>query len=122
MAHEIPAWMDYYDGSRLNGFKGFAYLTAGRPAEARAALSDALSALDLDAVKQRAVFLTDLATTHVREGEIDQGAELASQAAVELTRAGYATSKERLREFRDLVKPWQDRASVKELDERLALL
>lgn len=60
--------------------------------------------------------------TYVHEGEIDQGAELASQAAVELTRAGYATSKERLREFRDLVQPWQDRASVKELDERLALL
>jgi phosphoglycolate phosphatase-like HAD superfamily hydrolase len=53
--------MDYYDQTRLNGFKGFAYLAAGRPDEARSALSDALAALDTDAVKQRAVFLTDLA-------------------------------------------------------------
>ncbi len=122
VAHELPAWMDYYDQTRLNGFKGFAYLAAGKPDEARTALSDALAALDVDAVKQRAVFLTDLATTYVHEGEIDKGSELASEAAVELTRAGYATSKERLREFRDLVQPWHDRASIKELDERLALI
>jgi transcriptional regulator with XRE-family HTH domain/tetratricopeptide (TPR) repeat protein len=122
VAHEVPAWMDYYDRTRLNGFKGFAYLAAGRPDEARTALSEALDALDTSAVKQRAVFLTDLATIHVHEGEIDQGANLAGEAAVELTRAGYATSKERLQEFRDLVQPWQDRASVKELDERLALI
>jgi transcriptional regulator with XRE-family HTH domain len=122
IAHELPTWMDYYDQTRLNGFKGFAYLAAGRPDEARSALSDALAALDTDAVKQRAVFLTDLATTYVHEGEIDHGSELANEAAVELTRAGYATSKERLREFRELVQPWHDRASVKELDERLALL
>lgn len=106
----------------LKGFKGFAYLTAGKPAEARTALSEALAELDASAVKQRAVFFTDLATIHVHEGEIDQGAELAGQAAVELTRVGYATSKERLQEFRDLVQPWHDRASVKELDERLALI
>jgi transcriptional regulator with XRE-family HTH domain len=122
VAHEVPAWMDYYDQTRLKGFKGFAYLTAGKPAEARAALSEALAGLDASAVKQCAVFLTDLATIYVHEGEIDQGAELASQAAVGLTRAGYATSKERLQEFRDLVEPWHDRASVKELDERLALI
>jgi hypothetical protein len=35
-----------------------------------------------------------------------------------LTRAGYATSKQRLQEFCDLVEPWHDRASVTELDER----
>jgi hypothetical protein len=44
VAHEVPAWMDYYDQTRLNGFKGFVYLAAGRPNEARAALSDALRA------------------------------------------------------------------------------
>jgi hypothetical protein len=27
-----------------------------------------------------------------------------------------------LHDFRELVRPWQDRASVKELDERLALI
>ena len=72
--HEVPVWMDYYDVTRLQGFKGFAYLKAGRPDEARAALSEALSGLDGHAVKQRAVFLTDIATTYVDEGEVDKGA------------------------------------------------
>jgi len=121
-AREVPTWMDYYDATRLKGFKGFAYLAAGKPTEARTALSDALSSLDAGAVKQRAVFLADLATTFVYESEVDRGCELAGEAAVALTKAGYATSAERLHEFRELVRPWQDRASVKELDERLALV
>ncbi len=121
-AHEVPAWMDYYDATRLKGFKGFAYLAAGKPEEARNALGDALSSLNVGAVKQRAVFLADLATAFVYEGEVDKGCELAGEAAVALTKAGYATSAERLHEFRELVRPWQDRASVKELDERLALV
>ena len=112
----------HYDATRLKGFKGFAYLTARRPEEARATLSDALATLDGGAVKQRAVFLSDLATTFVHEGEVDRACELAGEATVALTRAGYATSAERLHQFRELVRPWQDRASVKELDERLALV
>jgi hypothetical protein len=85
-------------------------------------LGEALSGLDGHAVKQRAVFLTDLATTYVGDGEIDKGAEVAAEAADALSKAGYATSAERLHEFRALVQPWQDRESIKELDERLALV
>lgn len=83
-------------------------------------LSAALASLDHGAVKQRAVFLADLATTHVKDGEVDKGCELAGEAAAALATAGYATSADRLREFRTLVDPWQDRASVKDLDELLA--
>jgi transcriptional regulator with XRE-family HTH domain len=119
-AREVPTWMDYYDATRLKGFKGFAYLAAGQPEEARTVLHDALSRLDGGAVKQRAVFLADLATTYVHDGEVDKGCELAGEAAVTLSKAGYATSAERLHDFRELVRPWQDRSSVKELDERLA--
>ena len=41
--------------------------SAGKPEEARTALGEALSGLDDHAVKQRGVFLTDLATTYVRD-------------------------------------------------------
>jgi hypothetical protein len=92
LGHEVPVWMDYYDTTRLQGFKGFAYLKAGKPDEARTALVEALSGLDGHAVKQRAVFLTDLATTYLHEDEIDKGAEVAAEAADVLSRAGYATS------------------------------
>jgi transcriptional regulator with XRE-family HTH domain len=118
--HEVPAWLDFYDATRLNGFKGFAYLAAGKAGQARTALDTALFALDAGAVKQRAVFLTDLATTYVREGEVGRGCELAGEAAAALATAGYATSAERLHEFRALVRPWQDQTAVKDLDERLA--
>jgi hypothetical protein len=121
-AKEIPTWMDYYDATRLNGFKGFAYLAAGQVDQAETALQTAVACLDGGAVKQRSVLLTDLATAYVHEGEVDKGCELASEAAVTLTRAGYETSAERLREFRQLVRPWQDRGSVKDLDERLGLV
>ena len=121
-AKEIPTWMDYYDVTRLNGFKGFAYLAAGRVGQAETALQTAVACLDAGAVKQRSVLLTDLATAYVHEGEVDKGCELASEAAVTLARAGYETSAERLREFRQLVRPWQDRGSVKDLDERLGLV
>jgi transcriptional regulator with XRE-family HTH domain/tetratricopeptide (TPR) repeat protein len=121
-AKEIPTWMDYYDATRLNGFKGFAYLAAGQVDQAETALQTAIACLDAGAVKQRSVLLTDLATAYVHEGEVDKGCELASEAAVTLTRAGYETSAERLREFRQLVRPWQDRGSVKDLDERLGLV
>jgi hypothetical protein len=114
--------MDYYDATRLNGFKGFAYLAAGQVDQAETALQTAVACLDVGAVKQRSVLLTDLATAYVHEGEVDKGCELASEAAVTLTRAGYETSAERLREFRQLVRPWQDRGSVKDLDERLGLV
>ena len=121
-AKEIPTWMDYYDATRLNGFKGFAYLAAGQVGQAETTLQTAVACLDAGAVKQRSVLLTDLATAYVHEGEVDKGCELASEAAVTLARAGYETSAERLREFRQLVRPWQDRGSVKDLDERLGLV
>src|SRR5918995_1236781 len=121
-AKEIPSWMDYYDATRLNGFKGFAYLAAGQVGQAETTLQTAVACLDVGAVKQRSVLLTDLATAYVHEGEVDKGCELASEAAVTLARAGYETSAERLREFRQLVRPWQDRGSVKDLDECLGLV
>jgi transcriptional regulator with XRE-family HTH domain len=121
-AKEIPTWMDYYDATRLNGFKGFAYLAAGQVGQAETTLQTAVACLDAGAVKQRSVLLTDLATAYVHEGEVDKGCEIASEAAVTLARAGYETSAERLREFRQLVRPWQDRGSVKDLDERLGLV
>jgi hypothetical protein len=50
--------------------------SAGKPEEARTALGEALSGLDDHAVKQQAVFLTDLATTSVRGLRAASGMEL----------------------------------------------
>lgn len=115
---ELP-WFDYYDETRLEGFAGYAALQAQRYDQARDALNTALHQLPRGSVKQRTVFLTDLATTSLREGDLDAACDTAGDAAEELQRAGYATGFGRLREFRAEVEPWSSSRAVSALDDRL---
>lgn len=120
-AQDDPEWMDFFDRARLDGFKGYSYLSVGRPAEAREALTRTLNALTDDAQKQRAVTLADLAATQVQVGEIEAAAQLA-QAALQVTvEERYATAAERLLEVRAALEPFRRHATVVELDEALRL-
>lgn len=121
LAADLP-WFDYYDATRLAGFAGYTTLQAGRLDEARAALADALGSLPRTAVKQRAVFLADLATVELRAGDLDKACGIAGDAADQLRQAGYATGAGRLREFRAAVDPWKTATPVRTLDEQLAAL
>lgn len=118
---ELP-WFDYYDATRLAGFAGYATLRAGQYDDARAALTDALRSLPRSAVKQRAVFLSDLATVELRGGDLDHACRIAGDAAEQLYQAGYATGASRLREFRAAVDQWKNSRPVRRLDEQLAAL
>jgi hypothetical protein len=118
---QLP-WFDYYDGTRLDGFAGYAELHAGRFKESRTTLAAALDTLPLAAVKQRAVFLCDLATVHLHDGDLDEACRTAAEASDHLHRAGYATASGRLREFRAAVQPWNASTAVRALDEQLAVL
>lgn len=120
-AHE-PPWFDYYDPTRLAGFAGYASLRAGRLDDAAASLDDAVQRLPRLAVKQRAVFLADMATVKLRSGDLDHACHIAGDAAEQLHQAGYATGAERLREFRAEVNPWKTSIPVRALDDQLALL
>jgi transcriptional regulator with XRE-family HTH domain len=115
-------WFDYYDATRLAGFAGYATLRAGRLNEARTTLTDAITKLPRTAVKQRAVFLADLATLELHGGDLDHACRLAGDAAAQLHRAGYATGSGRLREFRTAVDQWKTSVPVRTLDEQLATL
>jgi len=109
LSAELP-WFDYYDATRLAGFAGYATLRAGRHDEARAELGTALGKLPRAAVKQRAVFLADLATVELHDGNVDHACKIASDAADQLHQAGYATGAGRLRELRTALDPWQKTA------------
>ncbi|MDQ1675722.1 MAG: hypothetical protein QOC93_866 [Actinomycetota bacterium] len=115
-----PAWFDYYNAARLDGFKGAALLAAGRTNDARLTLRSALRNLPSGAVKQRSVFLADLATTNLRAGELEEACRLATRAGETLRQAGYATGTGRLREFRALVEPWKHHPAVRTIDAQLA--
>lgn len=114
------AWFDYFDDTRLAGFAGYVELRSGRFEQARATLASALDRLPEEAVKQRAVFLCDLATVHLKSGDLDQACGVAGEAADQLHRAGYATGSGRLREFRTAVHPWVRAPAVRTLDEHLS--
>lgn len=120
--HEDLPWFDYYDAARLAGFAGYANLRAGRTDEARTALTEALGHLPRTAVKQRAVFLTDLAAVRLHDGDLDEACRTAGDAADLLHRAGYATGFGRLREFRATVEPWRSSSHVRALDDQLATI
>lgn len=119
-----PAWFDYFSGDRLDGFRGRALLQLGRSEDARAALTAALRGLGSGAVKQRAVFLFDIAASHLggETPDVDRACALAGDAAMTLAMAGYATGDSRLREFRSQVQPWEHTSAVVEFDERLGAL
>jgi transcriptional regulator with XRE-family HTH domain len=119
-----PAWFDYYSAERLHGFRGYTLLKVGRADEARQVLTTALAGLPPAAVKQRAVFLMDIASSHISGDapDVDQACDLAGDGAASLALAGYATAGDRLREFRAQVRPWDHTSAVRNLDERLAEL
>lgn len=114
-------WFDYYDEHRLAGFAGYSNLQAGRYGQAATELDNALG-LPLSAIKQRSVFLTDLATVHFHAGDLERACQVAGDATDELCRAGYATGVGRLREFHDLVSSHSSTPAVRVFSERLATL
>jgi transcriptional regulator with XRE-family HTH domain/tetratricopeptide (TPR) repeat protein len=118
---DLP-WFDYYDSPRLSGFAGYALLHAGKFEESRTALTTALGRLPREAVKQRAVFLTDVATVELACGDLDKACATAGDAADQLRLAGYGVGFGRLRDFRGSLVPWTDSAPVRALDEQLAAL
>jgi tetratricopeptide (TPR) repeat protein len=118
-----PPWFDYYSGDRLDGFRGRALLQLGRSEEARVALRTALRGLGPAAVKQKAVFLLDVASSYLGAApDLDQACHLAVDAAGALAMAGYATASTRLHEFRGQLGPWEHTSAVVNLDERLGAL
>lgn len=86
-----PAWLDFYDASRLTGFSGFCQLAAGRPGRAAEALEHNLRGLTPAAGKQRSITLADLAGARARQGEYEESTRLLEAAVDQLGRHWYAT-------------------------------
>jgi tetratricopeptide (TPR) repeat protein len=115
----VPPWLDWFSPARLAGFKGNTLMVARRPAQARAALQEALDQLPPESAKQRSVLLADLAAVAVSEQDPERACLLAEEALEQLGKTWYATGMDRIRALRQALGPWESQPCVHRLDERL---
>ncbi|QBS44920.1 transcriptional regulator [Nocardia sp. CS682] len=114
-----PPWLDWFSTTRLAGFKGNTLLAAGMGAEARVTLEQALAGLPADAIKQRAVFLADLAAAAVLERNPEQACAHLEAALKVLGEHWYATAMDRVRDVRKSLRDWDSLPQVRKLDDQL---
>jgi hypothetical protein len=91
-----PEWLDFFDGSRLAGFKGYCRLSTGRCADAATALEQMLCTLPSASSKQRSITLADLARARAGQRELEESALLLRRAIDQLSSQWYATGVDRV--------------------------
>jgi hypothetical protein len=114
-----PPWLDWFSEVRLAGFKGNTLMVAGQGQQARETLERVLAELPEADVKQRAVFLADLAAASVLERAPERACQLLEQTLDQLGRYWYATAMDRVKTVRETLRPWDTLPEVRNLDERL---
>jgi tetratricopeptide (TPR) repeat protein len=114
-----PQWQDYYDSTRLNGFKGFCHLNAGNADKAREALQNSLMALKPSDAKQRTVVLADLAGIYVQSKEVDQACAILGLALENLDAHWYAFGRARIETVWESLQARHGSRPVRELDNRI---
>jgi tetratricopeptide (TPR) repeat protein len=112
--------VSFFDHARLAGEQGMCYVRLRRIDDAKGAFQTGLAMLSASS-KIRARLLTGLATTHVRQGEIEQACRTASEALRIATRTRTALSLQQVYDVRRQLERWQDNRAVRELDEQLRL-
>lgn len=117
-AEPDPVWLDYFDQSRLHGFRGFC-LRVERPEAAQAALQQGLALLDPLATKERACLLADLAATYLPMKEIEEVCRIAGQSLTLLAETEYATGLQRISDLHGRLRAWEDLPEVRGLREQL---
>ncbi|MGO4649589.1 hypothetical protein AB4305_32345 [Nocardia sp. 2YAB30] len=114
-----PPWLDWFSPTRLAGFKGNTLLAAGKGAAARETLERALAELPIEEIKQRAVYLADLASAAVLERDPEQACAYLEQALGQLGEQWYATAMDRVKDVRQTLREWDSLPQMRALDDHL---
>ena len=114
-----PAWMDWFSPTRLAGFKGNTLMSAGRGREAREALEQVLAELPEESVKQRTIYLADIAAAAVLEQDPELACRYLEEGLDLLGRHWYATAMDRVKTVRQSLREWDSLPAVRSLDDRL---
>ena len=112
--------VSFFDQARLAGEQGLCYVRLRRFDDAKAAFEAGLTRLGASA-KIRARLLTGLATTHVRQGEVERACRTAGEALRIATRTRTALSLQQVYDVRRQLERWHESRAVRELDEQLRL-
>lgn len=114
-----PRWLSYFGEAHLVRWKGHCLVLVGQPETALAVLQEALDSVDASFVRARAGALVDLATPHLRQGELDATCSTLARA-FRLARETQSTKNQRrIIEVRRSLRPWDASAAVRDLDELL---
>ncbi len=114
-----PVWLDWFSPVRLSGFKGNTLLTAGRGREATETLEQVLADLPDESVKQRTIYLADLAAAAVLQQNPEEACGYLEQALDILGRNWYATAMDRIKAVRQTLRQWDSLPAIRSLDDRL---
>ena len=121
-AHQTLGGDRYATGfnlSRLAGYKGACFVRLHQPTEALAALREALALLNPQAIRRTSTLLTDMATAHVQQNEIEEACRLAHQALSMTIQTRSMSVLQRLGRLRRNLEPWKTLPAVKDIDEQL---
>jgi tetratricopeptide (TPR) repeat protein len=99
--------------SRLIGYKGSCYVRLELPEEARAMINASLAAFSSAPTHRKSLLLSDLATTYIQQGEVEETCKIATEALLCAAQTKSSRALVRLREFQQTLKEWKDVASVK---------
>jgi tetratricopeptide (TPR) repeat protein len=114
-----PRWLAYFDRAHLVRWKGHCLVAVGQPETALAILQEALDSVDASFVRARAGALVDLATLHLRAGEVDATCDVLAQAFRLAHDTQSTKNQRRIIEVRQRLRPWDATAAVRDLDELL---
>jgi tetratricopeptide (TPR) repeat protein len=109
----------FYDSVRLAGEQGICLSRLGRSEEARAVLQTALTSLTPDQVKTRPGLMTALASTYIRQGQIEEACRIGGEALAMASEMQIEPSRQDVLELREQLAPWEDNPAVRQLDESL---
>jgi hypothetical protein len=112
----------YLDQERVMGTWGTCAGLLGDPAEAARTLSQVIAVMTPSLAAERSILITDLAAAYARMGEVEYACQLLGQS-LSLGHVRDANRIERIAGVRrTLLERWAVESSVRQLDERLAMV
>ena len=112
-----PQWIYWFTQAELSGVAGISLLEFGRPVEAERHLRQTVMQHDPSFVKDRAIWLSNLATARIGTGAIERACATATEAVTLMRRVQSPRIQARLAtQFRAAAEPFATSAAVREFD------